>query len=125
MRTNVDEAAARFADVRETSGIMGLDEHSGLRGKLRASVDAMEWEPRKWPVGTAAETYVPMLTMRVIEKDFILYGDINELMGGHRKAYREFEFGMMGSGLDPATQETLTGLAGNYRADLRRSSRIR
>ena len=90
---------------------------AGLRGKLRASVDAMESELRKWPVSTAAETYVRMLTMRVIEKDFILYGDV-DVMGGHRKAYREFEFGMMGSGLDPATQETLTRLAGNYRADL-------
>ena len=117
LRANVEEAAARFADVRETSGIMGLDEHSGLRGKLRASVDAMESELRKWPVGTVAETYVRMLTMRVIEKDFILYGDVS-VMGGHRKAYREFEFGMMGSGLDPATQETLTRLAGDYRADL-------
>ena len=66
----------------------------------------MELELRKWPVGTVAETYVRMLTMRVIEKDFILYGDVS-VMGGHRKAYREFEFGMMGSGLDPATQETL------------------
>ena len=78
---NVEEVAARFADVRETSGIMGLDEHSGLRGKLRASVDAMESELRKWPVGTVAETYVRMLTMRVIEKDFILYGDVS-VMGG-------------------------------------------
>ena len=101
-----------------------MDEHSGLRGKLRASVDAMETELRKWPVGTAAETYVRMLTMRVIEKDFILYGDV-DVMGGHRKAYREFEFGMMGSGLDPATQEALTRLAGNYRADLTALSRIR
>ena len=85
--------------------------------KAAGVVGAMKSELRKWPVGTVAETYVRMLTMRVIEKDFILYGDIG-VMGGHRKAYREFEFGMMGSGLDPATQETLTRLAGDYRADL-------
>jgi methyl-accepting chemotaxis protein len=114
---SVREAAARFAEVKETSQIMGLDDHSGLRGKLRASVDAVETELRKWPVGIAAETYVRLLTMRLIEKDFILYGDVN-VMGGHRKAFREFEFGMMGSGLDPATQEALTRLAGTYRADL-------
>ena len=72
----------------------------------------MELELRNWPVGTVAETYVRMLTMRVIEKDFILYGDAS-VMGAHRKAYREFEFGMMGSGLDPATQETLARLAAN------------
>jgi methyl-accepting chemotaxis protein len=55
--------------------------------------------------------------MRVIEKDFILYGDAS-VMGAHRKAYREFEFGMMGSGLDSATQETLARLAAEYRAEL-------
>jgi methyl-accepting chemotaxis protein len=117
LRTNIQEAADRFADVGETSHMMGLDENSGLRGKLRASVGAMESELRTWPVGTVAETYVRMLTMRVIEKDFILYGDAS-VMGAHRKAYREFEFGMMGSGLDPATQETLARLAAEYRADL-------
>jgi methyl-accepting chemotaxis protein len=117
LRANIQEAAGRFADVRETSRVMGLDELSGLRGKLRTSVGAMESELRNWPVSTVAETYVRMLTMRVIEKDFALYGDAS-VMGAHRKAYREFEFGMMGSGLDPATQETLARLAAGYRADL-------
>lgn len=117
LRANIQEAADRFVGVEETSRIMGLDESSGLRGKLRASVSAMESELRTWPVGTVAETYVRMLTMRVIEKDFILYGDAS-IMGAHRKAYREFEFGMMGSGLDSATQETLARLAAEYRADL-------
>jgi methyl-accepting chemotaxis protein len=117
LRANIQEAADRFVGVEETSRIMGLDETSGLRGKLRASVSAMESELRTWPVGTVAETYVRMLTMRVIEKDFILYGDAG-VMGAHRKAYREFEFGMMGSGLDLATQENLGRLAAEYRADL-------
>lgn len=117
LRTNIQAAAARFAEVSDTSRIMGLDERSGLRGKLRGSVNAMESELRKWPVSTVAETYVRMLTMRVLEKDFILYGDAG-VMGAHRKAYREFEFGLMGSGLDSSTQQTLTRLASAYRADL-------
>jgi methyl-accepting chemotaxis protein len=117
LRTNIQAAADRFAEVGETSRIMGLDEHSGLRGKLRGSVNAMESELRNWPVSTVAETYVRMLTMRVLEKDFILYGDAG-VMGAHRKAYREFEFGLMGSGLDSSTQQTLTRLASAYRADL-------
>ncbi|MGF7206796.1 methyl-accepting chemotaxis protein [Skermanella aerolata] len=117
LRTNIQAAAARFAEVGDTSRIMGLDERSGLRGKLRGSVNAMESELRKWPVSTVAETYVRMLTMRVLEKDFILYGDVG-VMGAHRKAYREFEFGLMGSGLDSSTQQTLTRLASAYRADL-------
>jgi len=117
LRANIEEAATRFAEVQATSRIMGLDEHSGLRGKLRASVEAMESELRKWPGGTVAETYVRMQTMRLIEKDFILYGNA-DVMGGHRKAYREFEFSLMGSGLDVATQETMARLAADYRADL-------
>ncbi len=117
MRSTLREAAERFAGVENTLEVMGLDEGSGLRGKLRASVEAVETELRKWPIGMVAQTYVRMLTMRVVEKDFLLYGDIG-VMGAHKKAFREFEFGMMGSGLDVPTQEALVTLAAVYRADL-------
>ncbi|UEM05107.1 methyl-accepting chemotaxis protein [Skermanella rosea] len=117
MRSTLRRAAEQFAGVEETLKVMGLDEESGLRGKLRASVGAVETELRKWPIGMVAQTYVRMLTMRVVEKDFLLYGDIG-VMGAHRKAFREFEFGMMDSGLDAPTQEALVTLATAYRADL-------
>jgi len=49
LRVAVDEATTAFAQMQVAAESMGLTEDTGLRGKLRASVNAVETELRKWP----------------------------------------------------------------------------
>lgn len=124
LRAAVVEAGALFARMRDTAVELGLSGADGLAGTLGASVAKVEEELRKWPVPVTGDLHLSMLRMRVAEKDLLLYGDESHL-NLHRKAYNEFDFGLLGSQLDPATQEALGALGRAYREDLQRFAETR
>ena len=110
-----DAVAAQFATVAGMAERLGLDDASGLRGKLRASVGAIESELAMWP---GAETLmVKMLQMRQAEKDFMLYGQ-DQFLSRHLKFSNEFDFGIDAASLAPTVREDFRRLLGAYASDM-------
>ncbi|MEI8394672.1 MAG: methyl-accepting chemotaxis protein [Rhodospirillaceae bacterium] len=103
-----------FERVVEIAEQLGLNDTTGLRGKLRASGDAVEAELKMWP--NLDKLIVPMLTMRVMEKNFIIYGDDN-FIGPHQKAFSEFKFKVDTVGLSSDSVELLLRLIKSYKSD--------
>jgi len=109
-----ENLGALFGKVVETALQLGLDDTSGLRGKLRASAEAVEGELKQWP--HLDKLAVPMLTMRVLEKNFIIYGE-SKFLGPHKKAFNEFKFRLDEGTLPPDTVELLGRLVKSYHGD--------
>lgn len=65
-------ATQRFEGVARQAEILGLSDNQGLRGRLAASVKAVEDELKMWP--HAGSLLPEMLQMRQAEKNFMLYG---------------------------------------------------
>ncbi len=103
-----------FDKVIETGQQLGLNDTSGLRGKLRSSGDAVESELKMWP--NLEKIIVPMLTMRVMEKYYIIYGS-DSFLGPHQKAFREFGFKIDTVDLSPDVMQRLQQLTKGYKAD--------
>ena len=103
-----------FNKVAETARELGLDDTSGLRGKLRNSGEAVEAELRMWP--NLEKLIVPMLNMRVFEKNFIIYGD-KSVIGPHQKALNEFKFKIDMVGLSQDSIGLLQKLISTYKVD--------
>lgn len=95
---------------------LGLREQDGLRGRLRASVQAIEDELKMWP--NAAPLMVDMLHMRQVEKDFMLYG-AERLLGNHVRYANQFDFALDASTLAPSTRSDFRRLLGSYGADMK------
>ena len=110
----VTALGARFASLVGVARELGLNDDSGLRGQLRASASAVEAELKLWP--NLDKLIVPMVTMRLNEKDFIIYND-PAFLGPHRKAFAEFKFKLGDVGVDPETQQKLEKLVKSYKAD--------
>ena len=117
----IDNLAAGLATLgkqfEELVGIakqLGLDDSSGLRGQLQTSAASVEGELKQWP--NLDKLIVPMVTMRLNEKNFIIYGD-DAFLGPHRKAFNEFRFKVGDVGLDAETAQKLEALAKGYKAD--------
>jgi methyl-accepting chemotaxis protein len=110
--------SAFFGEIEATAGTLGLDDGSGLRGQLKASAQAVEDELKLWP--NLDKLIVPMVSMRIQEKNFFLYGDAG-VMGPYRKAYNEFTFKVGSVELDDETKQKLTLLAKSYRHDFESS----
>ena len=104
----------RFTSLVDIARRLGLTDNSGLRGQLQASAGAVESELKLWP--NLDKLIVPMVTMRLNEKDFIIYNDPS-FLGPHRKAFAEFKFKLGDVGLDPETQQKLDGLSKSYKTD--------
>ncbi len=104
MNASLKTYQARFAAVVEQRQRLGLDEKSGLEGRLRASVHGIESEVDQLQ---SSSLKVIMLMMRRHEKDFMLRRDAR--YGGEMKA-RASEFA---AGLDAAA------IAGDTKAALR------
>ena len=104
-----------FAQIEATAGTLGLDDNSGLRGRLKTSAQAVEDELKLWP--NLDKLIVPMSAMRIQEKNFFLYGDVS-VMGLYRKAFNEFTFKIDSvEELDGETKQKLAILAKSYRRD--------
>lgn len=112
-RTVIDSFSRLFGNAVT----LGLDDESGLRGRLRQSAAAMEDELKAWPPSAGGDLWVRLLTMRRHEKDFLLSGE-SSFLSSHRKAYNEFDFALDAASLDSATTETLRRLVKSYRQDL-------
>ncbi len=104
----------RFASLVGIARQLGLTDDSGLRGQLRTSAGAVEAELKLWP--NLDKLIVPMVTMRLNEKDFIIYDD-PAFLGPHRKSFNEFKFKLNDVGLDPETQQKLDKLSKGYKTD--------
>jgi methyl-accepting chemotaxis protein len=107
--------SALFETVVSTERQLGLTEDDGLRGALHKSVKAIEDELKVWPNQDAL--WNKMLSMRVAEKDFMLYGG-DEHLGKHRKYSIEFDMKIDGSGLPASTADGFRTLLGSYTADM-------
>ena len=103
-----------FEQIEGKAGTLGLDDGSGLRGQLKTSSRAVEDELKQWP--NLDKLIVPMLNMRIQEKNFFLYGDTG-VVGPYRKAYNEFSFKVDSVDLDADTKTKLAALAKSYRKD--------
>ncbi len=106
--------SALFGQIEVIAGTLGLDDGSGLRGQLKASAQAVEDELKLWP--NLDKLIVPMVSMRIQEKNFFLYGDAG-VMGPYRKAFSEFTFKVDSVELDAETKQKLSKLAKTYRRD--------
>ena len=104
----------QFDDLVEIARKLGLDDASGLRGQLQTSAASVEAELKLWP--NLEKLIVPMVTMRLNEKNYIIYGD-DSFLGPHRKAFNEFRFKVGDVGLDAETATRLEGLAKTYKTD--------
>jgi methyl-accepting chemotaxis protein len=89
----------------------GLSETSGLRGQLRSAAKAMEDELKMWP--NAAPLMMPMLQMRLAEKNFMIYGG-DEHVGQHRRYANQFDLALDGSPLPASTREEFTRMLSAY-----------
>ncbi len=116
LSAGMDSLRTKFDAVVALAEQIGFDDTAGLRGKLRASSDAVEAELVLWP--NIDPLLLQMQAMRRYEKDFIIYQD-DSFLRPHRKAYNQFRFQLSDVGLDPQTQEKLNGLIRAYRSDLR------
>ena len=103
-----------FGQLVQIASQLGLDDDSGLRGRLRTSAEAVEDELKQWP--NLDKLIVPMLTMRLNEKNFIIYQS-DAFIGPHRKAFSEFKFKIGDVGLDSDTGKKLELRVKSYRAD--------
>ena len=65
----VAATGVRFTTLVGFARQLGLTDQSGLRGQLQASAGAVEAELKLWP--NLDKLIVPMITMRLNEKDFI------------------------------------------------------
>ena len=92
--------ASQFKEVAATTLALGMTDNEGLRGRLSASVKAVEGELKMWPNTDDLKTR--LLRMRDAEKDFLLSGD-RSYLGRVRKYALEFDLGIDGTVLDTGT----------------------
>ena len=111
----LEAVQAQFERAAGLAITMGLSEDSGLRGKLRDSVAAIEGELRQWP--NIDILMAKMLMMRQAEKDFMLYGGATHL-GRHHKAANEFDFGIETTELSTSVKADFRRLLTSYTADM-------
>jgi len=105
----------RFDSVARQTEILGLSEAQGLRGRLAASVKAIEDELKMWP--NAGPLLPEMLQMRQAEKNFMLYGGEIHL-NQHRQHSSQFDFALDASGLPASTRADFRELLATYSADM-------
>ncbi|RAU21014.1 hypothetical protein CU669_15635 [Paramagnetospirillum kuznetsovii] len=111
----LNEVAAQFAVVAKATNTLGLTESQGLRGKLRASVKAIEDELKMWPNTDDLKTR--MLRWREAEKDFMLYQDASYL-GKSRGQALQFDIGLDSAAIPNSTKDDFRAMATRYSADM-------
>lgn len=103
----------QFQTVQQTWQEIGLDEKSGLRGSLRASVHAVETRLKEFELDALT---VIMLMMRRHEKDFLLRL-APKYIERMPKRYAEFQEELAVSGLDDSVRDEVDSLMQSYLAD--------
>ena len=113
MSSSLKQYQSRFAAVVEQKQKLGLDEKSGLEGRLRNSVHAIEQRVEQL---NEQGLLITMLMMRRHEKDFMLrrdrkYGDDISKRAG------EFVAALDNTGAPEATRAELKQRLGDYQRD--------
>ncbi len=108
-------AGRQFETVVDSRRTLGLSPQEGLWGRLTASTAAVQHELAQWPQMDKLRSRLE--AMRRHELAFMLTEDEREL-GPHRKAFNEFDFGLLEAPLDDATRQSLGTLATSYRGDV-------
>jgi methyl-accepting chemotaxis protein len=113
VRAGFRKYSANFDAIVETKRNLGLDENSGLEGRLRGSVHDIEAKLNEFAEPSLLAT---MLMMRRHEKDFMLrrdpkYGD------DMKKRAAEFESGLARSGIAVAARADLVSKLAAYQRD--------
>ncbi|WGS30443.1 methyl-accepting chemotaxis protein [Bradyrhizobium sp. ISRA464] len=111
LRSGINLYATRFQNIVGAQRMLGLTDNDGLRGKLRSS--AQQYESRLAQLDQPGLT-VLLLTMRRLEKDFVLSG---EERFGDQLDEREaaFETALASSTLAKDVKSELLGLARSYK----------
>ena len=112
---SVGEVAAQFKALAAVTVELGLGDSDGLRGRLSASVKAIEDELKMWPNTDDLKTRA--LRMREAEKDFLLYQD-RSYLGKNRKQAMEFDLGIDSAGIADSTKENFRTLLTSYSTDM-------
>lgn len=112
---SVRQLAEQFRHLEVEVTRLGLTEEDGLRGKLRASVKAIEDELRMWP--NSGPVMVDMLNMRQAEKDFMIYG-ADSALGYHRKYANQFDFQLDATTLTDSVRSDFRRLLKQYTGDM-------
>jgi Methyl-accepting chemotaxis protein len=115
LRNGFTTAGQHFDEVARLTETLGLNDSTGLRGHLAASVKAVEDELKMWP--NAGSLLPNMLQMRQAEKDFMLYGTAASL-NLHRKYANQFDFALDESALPNSTREDFRKLLSSYSQDM-------
>jgi methyl-accepting chemotaxis protein len=113
MRTSLKQYQAHFVTVVELKRQLGLDEKSGLEGRLRTSVHDIESQVDQLHESALLTT---MLMMRRHEKDFMLrrdakYGD------DMKKRASEFTIGIENANIPEAAKAELKQKLSDYQRD--------
>jgi len=103
----------QFNTVLENEKSLGLNSKSGLRGKLRSSVHAVE---KQLKAAKLDNLTVKMLMMRRHEKDFMLRG-ADKYLGRVVKRHGEFKALLADTTLDQAVKTKITKLMQSYQND--------
>ncbi|GAA0568735.1 methyl-accepting chemotaxis protein [Caenispirillum bisanense] len=111
----LDLAGRQFEAVAASRGALGLSPTEGVWGRLTAATAAVEQDLAQWPQMDKLRSRLE--AMRRHELAFMLTEDEREL-GLHRKAFNEFDFGLLEAPLDAATRSRLGDLAAGYRRDV-------
>ncbi|OAN45680.1 hypothetical protein A6A04_07405 [Paramagnetospirillum marisnigri] len=109
------EVNAQFGKVVALTTTLGLTESDGLRGKLRASVKAIEDELALWP--NTDDLKARMLRLREAEKNFMIYQDASYL-GKSRGLASQFEFAIDAAAIANSTKDDFRAMATAYSADM-------
>ncbi|MDR3469913.1 MAG: methyl-accepting chemotaxis protein [Xanthobacteraceae bacterium] len=110
-RAAINMYATRFTNVVAAQRNMGFDENSGLQGKLRAAVHAVEGDLKGYD---QPRLTILMLMMRRHEKDFMLRGD--EKYGDElQKRAQEFNGALGDAAMPDAAKAKIRTLIETYR----------
>ncbi len=119
LRKGFDDANTHFQSIAQLSQTLGLDEKSGLRGRLAASSKAMDDELKMWPLEelNAVQMISSLGKMRLAEKNFMIYGT-QEHRNLHRNAANRFDLALDSAPLPASTREELRAMAQAYSSDM-------
>jgi methyl-accepting chemotaxis protein len=104
-----------FAALASGYQLQGMAENEGLRGKLSASMRAIQTELGVWP--DQDSLVARMLQMRLAERDFLQFKS-QESLNRHRRWGNEFDLKIDAGNLDPATRANFHKLLDSYRDDM-------
>jgi methyl-accepting chemotaxis protein len=113
IRDGFQKYVVHFAAVAEAKRNLGLDENSGLEGKLRGSVHAIEAKLNEFK---ESSLLVTMLMMRRHEKDFMLRRDV-KYGDDMKKRASEFAAGLAAADIPNAEKADLTKKLAAYQSD--------